>query len=198
LLRWRDRYTELSDRDLNARTAALLRERGEFDPANLGHQLVAASEPLSAAEHLEHLAIGEMLARYYRHPSMLDHAVKAGASWEQIGAARGTSAGQACRDYREWAEGQHNLLTWTEGRTGKTDAEYAKAIARASDPETCPAGSATPPASAFRPAAGSCAPTPTRTGRGCTGSYPARRARPRPNGTPRRRPGSKQGRTRGA
>jgi len=43
---------------------------------------VAASEPLSAAEHLEHMAIGEVLARYYRHPSMLDHAVKAGASWD--------------------------------------------------------------------------------------------------------------------
>jgi hypothetical protein len=44
----RDRYAELSDRDMNARTAALLRDRGEFDPA-LGHQLVAASGPLSAA-----------------------------------------------------------------------------------------------------------------------------------------------------
>ena len=75
----RDRYAELSDRDLSARTAALLRERGEFDPANLGHQLVAASGPLSAAEHLEHMAIGEVLARYYRHPSMLGHVVKAGA-----------------------------------------------------------------------------------------------------------------------
>ena len=136
----RDRYAELSDRDLNARTAALLRERGEFDPANLGHQLVAASGPLSAAEHLEHMAIGEVLARYYRHPSMLDHAVTAGASWEQIGAARGTSTDQARRDYREWAEGQHNLLTWTEGRIGMSDAEYAMAIARAADPETYPGG----------------------------------------------------------
>lgn len=74
------------DRDLSARTAALLRERGEFDPANLGHQLVAASGPL---------------ARYYRHPSMLDHAVNAGASREQIGAAHGTRTDQARRDYRE-------------------------------------------------------------------------------------------------
>jgi hypothetical protein len=144
------------------------------------------------------MAIGEVLARYYRHPSMLDHAVKAGASWEQIGAARGTSTDQARQDYCEWVEGQHNLLTWTEGRIGMSDADYAQAIARASDPETCPGGSAIPPASAFRPAAGSCAPTPTRTGRACTGSYPARRARPRPSGTPRRRPGSERGRTRGA
>jgi len=52
-----------------------LREHGELDPDNLGHQLVAASRPLSAAEHQEHMAIGEVLARYYRHPSMLDHAV---------------------------------------------------------------------------------------------------------------------------
>ena len=136
----RDRYAELSDRDLNGRTAALLRERGEFDPASLGHQLVAASGPLSAAEYLEHMAIGEVLARYYLHPSMLDHVVKAGASWEQIGAACGTSTGQARRDYREWAEGQHNLLTWTEGRIGMSDAEYAQAIARACGPETCPGG----------------------------------------------------------
>lgn len=136
----RDRYDQLSDRDLSARTAALPRERGELDPANLGHQLVAASEPLSAAEHLEHMAIGEVLARYYRHPSMPGHAAKAGASWEQIGAARGTSADQGRRDYREWAEGQHNLLTWTEGRIGMSDAEYAEAIACASDPETYPGG----------------------------------------------------------
>ena len=92
------------------------------------------------AEHLEHMAIGEVLARYYRHPSMLDRAVKAGASWEQIGAARGTSTDQARQDYCEWVEGQHNLLTWTEGRIGMSDAGYAKAIARASDPETYPGG----------------------------------------------------------
>jgi hypothetical protein len=68
------------------------------------------------------MAIGEVLARYCRHPSMLERAVKSGASWEQIGAARGTSTGQARRDYREWAEGQHNLLTWTEGRVGMSEA----------------------------------------------------------------------------
>ena len=127
-------------RDLSARAAAILRERGEFDPANLGHQLVAACEPLSAAERLEQLAIGEVLARYYRHPSILDHAVQAGASWEQIGAERGTSADQARADYRQWADGQHRLLAWTEGRIGMSDAEYAEAIARAADPAACPGG----------------------------------------------------------
>jgi hypothetical protein len=136
----RDRYAELSDRDLSATAAKILRERGEFDPASLGHQLVAAREPLSAAERLEHLAIGEVLARYYRHPSMLDQAVRADASWEQIGAACGTSAGQARADYRRWADGQHHLLAWTEGRIGMSDAEYAQALARAAETAACSGG----------------------------------------------------------
>jgi hypothetical protein len=131
----RERYDELTDRDLSASTTARLRERGEFDPANSGHQAIAAKQPLSADEHLERIAIGEALARYYRHPAMLDDAAKAGASWEQIGATRGTSAGQARQDYREWADGQHHLLTWTEGRFGMSDAEHAEAIARTAEPE---------------------------------------------------------------
>ena len=90
------------------------------------------------------MASGEVLARYYRHPSMLDPAVKAGASWEQTGAARGTGTGQARLDYRERADGQHHLLTWTEGRTGLSDADHPQAIARASDPETHPGGVADP------------------------------------------------------
>jgi hypothetical protein len=134
----RDRYAELSNRDTDTRAAAILRERGEFDPTNLGHQLVAAREPLSAAERLEYLAIGEVLARYYQHPSMLDHAVRAGANWEQIGAARGTSANQGRQDYRKWAEGQHHLFTWTEGQIGMSAAEHAEAIARAAGPQTYP------------------------------------------------------------
>jgi hypothetical protein len=122
---------------------------------------------------------------------MLERAVKAGASWEQIAAARGISTGRARRDYREWAEGQHSLLTWTEGRTGVSDAEYAQAIARASDPQTRPGG--------IGDSAGICIHARGRIlcahtdqdGRGCTGrSYPARRARPRPSRTPRPRPGS--------
>ena len=88
-------------------------------------------------ERLELLANGEVLARYYRHPAMLDRAVEAGATWEQIGAACGTSADQARQYYREWAEGQHNLWTgkWggEPGRSGLDDAGYAAAIARAAE-----------------------------------------------------------------
>ncbi|MGD0373176.1 MAG: hypothetical protein ABSB01_01125 [Streptosporangiaceae bacterium] len=84
----RKRYEELSERELCARGVGKLRERGEFDRDNLGHRAMAEHEPLTAADHLEMMATGEVLARYYRHPTMLDHAAKAGATWEQIGAAR--------------------------------------------------------------------------------------------------------------
>jgi len=136
----RDRYAELTDRELCASATARLCERGVFDPGNPGHHSVAARQPLGASEYLERIAIGEALARYYRHPSMVDDAVKAGANWEQIGAARGTSSDQARRDYREWAEGQHRLNTYYKGKFGISDDEYAAAIARASGPETHPGG----------------------------------------------------------
>jgi hypothetical protein len=75
-------------------------------------------EPLKPAEHLELIATGEVLARRFRHQTMLDHAVKAGATWEQIGAARGTSAEPARADYREWATGQHHMWAATGGVDG--------------------------------------------------------------------------------
>ena len=88
------RYEELTDRDLYARSRAALEARGEYDPARHG---TAVPEPLTVDERLELLANGEVLARYYRHPATLAHAVEAGASWEQI--ARGPrherGAGQA-------------------------------------------------------------------------------------------------------
>ena len=128
------RYYALTGRALSEHSAWMLRHRGEFDPDNPGHQLLAEAEPLSVADRLELMATGEVLARYYRHPSMLDRTVNAGASWEQIGAARSTSADQARQDYREWAEGQHSLWTgkWggEPGRSGLDDAAYADALRR--------------------------------------------------------------------
>jgi hypothetical protein len=135
-----ERYEELTDRQMAVRTVATLRERGEFDPDRPVHASLAAQEPLTAEDHLELMAAGEVLARYYRHPAMLDHAVKAGATWEQIGDARGTSAGQARQDYRDWAEGQHGLLSYKDGRFGMPDDEYTAAMTRAAEPEAYPGG----------------------------------------------------------
>ena len=80
----------------NGPRTAPARERGKFPP-------------LTVAEHVEMLALGERIARYYRHPSQVDKAVSAGASWAQIAAATGTTEDAARAAYREWAEGQHRL-----------------------------------------------------------------------------------------
>jgi len=117
-----DRYEELTDRDLMARSIATLRARGEYDEAR--HRGPADYQPLTVAEHLEMLALGEAVAFYYRHPAVVDHAVRAGATWEQIAAARNTTAEAARAAYREWAEGQHQYA-------GMSDGEYAAAIRRA-------------------------------------------------------------------
>jgi hypothetical protein len=127
----RDRYDELTQRDLSARSRAILVARGEYDPAKHG---ATDPEPLTLTEHLEVLANGEVVARVYRHPVQVDRAVKAGATWAQIAEATGSSEGQMRQDYRDWAEDQHGLWEHYEGRFGMNDAEYAEAIARAGEP----------------------------------------------------------------
>jgi hypothetical protein len=71
-------------------------------------------------------SLGEAIAFYYRHPSRVDHAVKAGARWEQIASARNTTAEAARAAYRKWADGQHRYA-------GMSDDEYAAAI-KAAEP----------------------------------------------------------------
>jgi len=128
----RDRYDELSQRDLSARARAILVARGEYDPEKHGSSDPA---PLSLHEHLEVLANGEAVAQVYRHPVQIDHAVRAGATWQQIADATGATEDKAREDYREWAEGQHRLWADYEGRFGLDDAGYAEAFKRAAEPE---------------------------------------------------------------
>lgn len=125
------RYEELTDRDLTSRSIASLRARGDYDAAR--HPDPAGYEPLTVAGHLEMLALGEAIAFYYRHPSGVDHAVKAGATWEQIAAARNTTAAHARAGYRAWAEGQHKYA-------GMDNAAYAAALQAAGEPGSDPAG----------------------------------------------------------
>jgi hypothetical protein len=119
-----DRYRELADRDMTARSIAILQDRGEYDDEKARILPLGKYQPLTAAEHLEMLALGEAIAFHYRHPSGVDRAVRAGATWEQIAAARNTTADAARAAYREWAEGQHQYA-------GMDDGVYAAAIARA-------------------------------------------------------------------
>jgi hypothetical protein len=119
-------------RDLLARARAKLKARGEYDPTRHGPD---DTEPLTAAEHLELLAATEYLSRAYKPSFEVDHALRAGASWPQVAAALGTDEASARAAYREWADGQHDLLTRAGGRIGMSHAEHAAAIERAAIPD---------------------------------------------------------------
>jgi hypothetical protein len=117
-----------------ARSIATLKARGTFEPNE--HVNDEKFPPLSMAEHVEMLALGERIARYYRHPAQVDKALRAGASWAQIAAATGTTEDSARAAYREWADGQHRLHAGGYG--GLDDGEYAAAIKAAGVPHAAP------------------------------------------------------------
>jgi hypothetical protein len=125
-----NRYQALNDRDAMARSIATLKARGA-DPALNPEDF----PPLTTAEQLELLALGEALARHYRHPVLVHHAVLAGATWQQVAGATGSDPDQARQAYRAWAEGQHRLRQdFPGGAIGLGDDEYAAAIKAAGKP----------------------------------------------------------------
>jgi hypothetical protein len=129
----RKRFDELTRRQLMVAAEITLKARGEYDPQKYGPE--GRYSPLTATEHLELLAAGEVLARYYRHPSRIHEAATAGATWQQIADATGTTPGRARQAYREWADGQHRVWQQYEGRFGMDEADHAAALERASGPD---------------------------------------------------------------
>lgn len=129
LLDARERQEALTSRDLTARSVAKLKARGEFDPVR--HAESDAVQTLTADERLEVLALGELLARHYRHPGGVHQAVTAGSTWTQIAEAVGSTAERTRLDYMRWADGQHQLWRDYDGRFGLSDTEYALACERA-------------------------------------------------------------------
>jgi hypothetical protein len=125
------RYDDLSMRDFLAGAYAKLRASGQYDPDKHG---TGSTGPLTVAEHLELLATQEYLSRAYKPSFEVDLALRAGATWAQLAEALGTDEASARAAYREWADGQHHLLTWTDGRIGMSDAEHESAIERAAGP----------------------------------------------------------------
>jgi hypothetical protein len=118
-----ERFTELRTREVRALSENPVLSEG--------------SDPLGAAEHLEMMAVGEVLARYYqRNQARIDRAVRAGASWEQVAAATGISAAQARQEYRDWIGQQHvRSENPNPYGLGLDDLEYLAALARAAEPE---------------------------------------------------------------
>jgi hypothetical protein len=132
----RERFEVLTNRDLMVRAHATLKARGTYDPHQHGD--AGKYQPLTADEHLEILAAGEMLARYYRHPALVHQAVLAGASWPQVAAAIGSDETTVRQAYREWANGQHHLYADYDGKFGMNDAEHAAAVSRVTQPQAGP------------------------------------------------------------
>jgi hypothetical protein len=133
----RQRFDELTHCDALVRAVAGLKARGEYDP---DRHTADPGEPLTLSEYLEILAIGEVLARAYRHPAHVHAAVTAGATWAQVADATGCSEQDVRRAYRDWADGQHRIWRMYGGRFGLSDDEHAAAIARAGDlPDLRPA-----------------------------------------------------------
>src|SRR5260370_17236766 len=123
-------------RERLSRAHALLEAPGQSDPARHGSR---DTEPLTAAEHLELLAAAEYLARAYKPHGEVDQALRAGATWRQVAEALGTDEAMARVEYRAWADGQHDMLRWTDGRLGMSDAEYGEALPPAREPAPRPA-----------------------------------------------------------
>ena len=136
-----NRYQALNDRDSMARSIAALQARGTWNAD--GSIRAEDYPPLTVAEHLELIALGERLARYYRHPVLVHYAVTAGATWEQIAAATGGSVSQARQAYVDWAVGQHRLRQDFPGGTiGLGDDEYDAAVKAAGEPPAVPGAAA--------------------------------------------------------
>ena len=134
-MQWPDvlnRYQALTDRDSMARAIATLQARGDWgDDRSLSPE---DYPPLTAAEHLELIALGEVIARHYRHPALVHYAVVAGATWQQIADAAGGDVHQARQAYQAWAEGQRQLRRDFPGGTlGLGDDEYAAALKAAGE-----------------------------------------------------------------
>jgi hypothetical protein len=128
------RYQLLARRDRLSKTAARTGPQGRRRSGG------AASEPLTVREFLALLALGEHLARHFRDPLWVHRAVRAGATWPEIAAARAVSSFQARQNYIQWADEQR---AWAIAEadpgvtTGMSEAEHVTALALAYAP-ACP------------------------------------------------------------
>lgn len=92
--------------------------------------------PLTRAETLEMLALGEVIARKagYGRQLSVRSARRAGASWAQIGAALGTSKQAAWETHNRWIDEQARRRD-DPGHWGWDDADVTAARALAGEPD---------------------------------------------------------------
>ncbi|QKW36317.1 hypothetical protein HUT06_21675 [Actinomadura sp. NAK00032] len=96
----------------------------------------AGAVPLTRAETLEMLALGEVVARKagYGRQLSVRSARRAGASWAQIGAALGTSKQAAWETHNRWIDEQARRQD-DPGHWGWDDADVTAARALAGEPD---------------------------------------------------------------
>jgi hypothetical protein len=134
-----ERRHELGQRSALARAEAELKASSRWDPARFGP---GGREPLTAAEHLEVVALGEYISRHYQPHGALDEALRAGATLEQVAGALGCREDETRERIRSWAQGQ-NRLSREPGleKFGMSDNAYAAVLGRLeAGLETCPGG----------------------------------------------------------
>ncbi|MFB9253316.1 hypothetical protein ACFFWE_34215 [Sphaerisporangium melleum] len=124
-----ERYNELAAKHTSARARIELVDRGIYDPARHGAD---DRPPLTAAEHIELLALAECIARTVRHPANVHHALLAGVTWADIARIIDSDELTVRRDYQQWVDDQHDLNRY-DPNLGMTADEHAAATARASE-----------------------------------------------------------------
>jgi hypothetical protein len=122
-----ERRDELGRRHHSADAEATLKARGEWDPAKFGP---GGTQPLTLAEQLERIALDEYISRHYQPHYQLDGALKAGATLAQVADALGIREDAARDRIRQWAEGQHWLLTTESAKFGMSDEDYQAVLRR--------------------------------------------------------------------
>lgn len=125
------RYEELRSRD------------SLVDVTDSAEEPVGAASPLSRAEALDLLALGEVIARKagYGRQLAVRTARAAGASWSEIGSALGTSKQAAWEAHTRWIDQQARQHDAT-GHEGLDEAEVGQLrdLAGAPGEEDRPAG----------------------------------------------------------
>ncbi len=120
---------------LSRRDSAAVAERAAVGPSySWTDHLRGQVEPLDLEESLELLDLGVVVARRAHDGQHrgIRAALRAGASWERIAAALGTTPLTAWNDHQQWIEEQVELFELT-GRDGLDDVGAVEALELAGD-----------------------------------------------------------------
>ena len=88
----------------------------------------ADDRQMSITDHLDLLALGEVLARRLRNQGTVHAAIMAGAQWAELADATGSDAGQMRQDFLRWLSAQRAAREDKGPGWGITPDDYARAV----------------------------------------------------------------------